>query len=564
MHLHLTLQGISEPGTWSVSKLSVYNEINRVPLAFVECDCETPPQLGAELTLVVAYGAGQVASITATNRTHWYVDNVRYTSYTSGVNHCWMSLLPDPVARQQVAPFAVNRQNAQEVISQRLTETAVTFQGPQELPTLQTLISQGETLEQLSRRLALDTNHAFRIFPQDAQWTLKWNENIRALSPGPESIVTNGVRLSSELQTSLEPGCQQLRLPGGYHEALREPAATKQLFHVQRPLHTGTSGEFSLQHGPAQTETLDELTAMHSQWFELTEIDTLMTLWQGCPVRDEANPLAEAATPIASLFLYDGQGAQDTASQSGGASELSGTQAALRRYKRHAGTARDDDTPQSTGWLCIALGVPRTHLPQEKALLEHILHSSQVRPLCEQLIQDMGGVQQNLRPPAPMHWGTLPAIVSNNPNNVHLGSVTRSEDLQRYLTRIWVRVLGTDTDVEVDWAIPFASHDNSGDGASSGGALTLVPENNTLGYLAFMGGNGAPFFYANTHYPNCMVSDRINPADYKHGLVTDGGLRVQETSRNIVIHAFVRVTLVAYRMLQNVGKKRTHSRPDTF
>ena len=138
--------------------------------------------------------------------------------------------------------------------------------------------------------------------------------------------------------------------------------------------------------------------------------------------------------------------------------------------------------------------------------------------------------------------------------------MTRSDDHRQYKTRIWVRIVGTDQDVEVDWAVPFASHNNALSGGGSGGDLVLVPEENTLGYVDFQGGNGAPLFYATTHYPVDMISDRLDALECKHGLITDQGLRIQETSRDIMIHAYLRLMSVTYRMAQKVGSKLRYSK----
>ena len=136
------------------------------------------------------------------------------------------------------------------------------------------------------------------------------------------------------------------------------------------------------------------------------------------------------------------------------------------------------------------------------------------------------------------------AIVANDPAGND--PIARTPDKSQYRTKIWVRPLGCDSDVLVDWATPFASEGGHGD-------LVLVPTANTLGFLLFQRGHGAPLFFASTHYRDVPVSKEIDPKLYKHGLVTDGGLVAHEVTKNTMVRAHNELRTKAANFKEIVG-----------
>lgn len=540
MNVDATL--ISSDGrTWPILAMALYTELGRFPRLFAQVEAPQSPGDGP-FTFVLGYSTNDAAALADLGKSLWYV---RAMQHAKSRDRYWLSLIADPGCDLQVCPFGANEQGAVELLTSRMDSGKTTWADGVASAEIEALVSYKETFEQLARRIALLTNDAFTVYSEsDDTWALKWGGALNKLAKDPDVVTSTGVRQLAEVEYVLEPQLQQVTLPCDYDEALRAVPAEKRVFTVSRLLQLGQSGTEAVTSGIAKNEEGADLCRLRARWYAFTEITAINDIWHWSAIHDETELANDHAVILSSLFLYDGKSVQ------------SGTQHAGALMMHLLGGCDAPSGDNGQGWVAYALAVPLDHIPQEKGLLDSLMARTGVHAIWQQLMQSMGCGYHDLAPRSTPPWGVLPAIVVNNPGAPENGPVSRSDDGMSYRTKIWVRILGVDGEIEIDWAVPFASHDNSVSGGGTGGDLILVPEENTLGYVAFLENQGAPFFYATTHYRDTPVSGRIDPTQYRHGLVTDNGLRIQETSKSILIQTKDLLTLQSRRMLQKLGKPK--------
>jgi hypothetical protein len=299
-------------------------------------------------------------------------------------------------------------------------------------------------------------------------------------------------------------------------------------------------------------ESLETLDTLQNRWIEITHSEALQALWVGgvvgsddasgsSPKRKRAesgpddyqDPAKEEYLVVSSLFLYDNGSSRTRVNH------------ARNILLEALGCATEDTDNGNPGWLACGLTVPLGQVPQDKIVLESMIAQAAPESIWARMVASMGCSYPDLcaHPAPPL--GPMMAIVVNAPTGKD--PIARTPDKSQYRTNIWVRPLGGHSDVLVDWATPFASEGGHGD-------LVLVPAANTLGFLLFQHGQGAPLFFATTHYRDVPVSKEIVPDTYKHGLVTDGGLVVHEFTKNSMVRAHVELRTKAANFKEIVGR----------
>jgi len=523
--------------------MALYTELGRFPRMFAQIETDIAPPIKDAYTFVLRRSTNDVASLADLSQTVWYVQNTRYSA---AQRRCWLVLSCDPTAELQVAPFVQNGQSAADILTPRMAYGAMNWSDTGAGHVFEAIVSGGETYEQLARRLARLAGEAFVLRPEAASWAMNWGGTLAGLQPGAgqAATVTEGVVRLQESRFSLESQLQQVTLPVAFDQALHTTPAAARVHTMLRHVQLGTLASEAINCDPPLAENGAPLVDLRANWYAFTEIEALDALWKWHCVADADEPGDEGAQPISTLFLYDGEPLSQRAHRTGElmAEALGGCDLGLKDKGR--------------GWLAYALAIPVEALPKDKQLVDGLLQRVGVHAIWQQLVQRMGCGQHGLCPVLGPALGTLPAIVVNNPKAPETGAVTRAADGMSYLTKIWVRVLGFNGELEVDWAVPFASHNNTDVGGAAGGDLILVPEENTLGYLSFLNTDGAPFFHAMTHYRDVGVSAHLDPTKYRHGLITEQGLKIAETGTNLLIQTRNLLTFEGWRALQKLGKAR--------
>ncbi|MDM0029788.1 hypothetical protein [Variovorax saccharolyticus] len=532
---------------WNVSALALYTELARFPRLFVKIDPQDTAFSGlGRFVLKLEYffeEQGQGAPM-ALDDSSWYVRSWRSLPNSSQL---WITFVADPGCDLQVRPFGCNRQGADTILMPHLDSTKTVWVDDLDAPGLaqiETLVSGGETFEQLARRVAALTNETFRVAPTaHATWSLNWATTVKALTPKSSQRIDEGIYLYAESQMLVEAHTQACFLPRDYSEALREVSEQARVFHVHRPVHYAEPLCEAVHFDVPRNEDNQVLPALCAHWYSLNEIGKVQDLWRW---RDIAAGDANGdAFVVGSLFLYEADDAH---------------QGLVNAASTFAALIGDRGAPPAVlntqGWSAYVFAVPAQRMPREKALLDHLIERSGLHAVWEGLLLGMGCGQQDLRVPEARALGILPAIVINNPTDTQSGPIARSEDGLTYRTRIWVRLPGFDGALEIDWATPFASRDNSANGGGAGGDLILVPEENSFGFVNFVGGHGSPLFFGMTHYPDVTASLYIDPAAHKHALILDGGLQLKETQRDVLIQTWDELVLRANRATQRLGERR--------
>lgn len=542
MPTNLYLEDLSSKYLWPLRSAAIFSEIETIPRLFVCIDSVVIPECQESYDLIMIDSDSPLA---AGKRMRWFATETHVTYEPTQIR---MTLVAEPSAAMQMSPFGENYKSAEEIISPRLDAKCVKWDGPKQDIRVDTFVSVHESLEQLIRRLARLMGRSFNFFSTDeGTWRLKWDESIARLYLSDLTVKTH-TRMRSSSTYQVEGNVRTTRLPNGYSENLRkltDPPTTKQVF---RLIQTAVSGDEAVSEASCVNENGESLRNVATQWFELSSLSSLMEVFRGAAIENSLGDATEQYFPLLSVFFYDSLGGD----KDGGLAH--GSRTANLEFEEFIG--RSENLPTiNRGWQAYSFAVPKTFVPKDKEVLMSVLHRSGAREFCRRVINRNGHNVEFLSAEPSPSWGTLPAIVSENPRNPASGSVSLSEDQQAYRTRIWIKLLGMADDLEVDWAIPFASHDNSQTGGGSGGDFILVPEKNSLGYVGFLDNNAAPFFFATTHFPDQFVSKNIWPQVLKHGLSISGGLALNEATSSILMHAYGRINLISASYRNQIGEK---------
>jgi hypothetical protein len=503
---------------------ALFSGVCRFPQLFVLVESEAPLAHG-RYSFTLEHVQPQMVQ-TPLLESSWHTLSIHQGEATRHL----LRLSADPDCLMQIRPFAANQQDAEALLTGRLGEH-IHWQGIEyEAKPLEALLSQSESLEQLARRVAQLTNDIFVLRPgiddgydtdatEKMQWRLSWANSAQALARAAQKTrVIDIGDISEQLRshTRLEPHLQQFTLPTHFDRALLEVSTHPRVRQVSRPVQLGTDGATALLHGPALNEKGEPLTGLHLRWCDIARTESLEALWRSGVIRGaEPDSSEHDALVLSSLFIYDNDAAHGR------------TNRAINDWFQWLGCEATDDR-SAQGWLACCLAMPLTQLPADKLLLASAIDSAQPEAIWSRMIERLGCGHQALSSPPVMAPGPVSAVVVNRPDGED--PVSRTRDKKHYRTKIWVRVLGTDADVEVDWATPLACYGGAGD-------LILVPEANTLGYLQCQQGFGAPLFYAMTHYRDDPVSGELDPGRHTHGLITNGGLLLREVNDETMIHA---------------------------
>ncbi len=526
----------SEGMEWPIFAMALHTGIGRFPRMFAQVESKVSPPPGA-LTFTLTESSNVAAAMADLSKSTWYVCACQVAV---GQGRCLLMLMPDAACTLQLAPFAANEEGPQGLLGGVFSSGEITWDG-ESRASIEAFVSLWETPENLARRISRLVNESFRLVPDVNQgWLMKWGSALPALmQPGLPPLQASA-SLLVETSHSLERSVQCVGVPCDFDEALHTTAGSggARSFLVHRPVQLGLSGSTAVSAEEPLSETGAALSTLDARWYALTDASELDALWRGSGIGTDLTQ----DVVLSSLFLYDGQ---SNGTRIGKASDLF--------MELLGGVAKMDHFGE--GWAAYALAVPAESVPRETALVERLIELNRVAPIWHALTRCIGCGLHSFEPVAPAWPAFWPAVAINHPLDPNSGTVSRSEDSLSYRTKIWIRMLGVDGDLEVDWATPFASHDNSAIGGGGGGDLLLVPEANTLGYVSFLGTSGTPFFHLNTHYHDVTASTRVNPREYKHGLVIDAGLRVEEKRKDILLKARARITLNAERLLDMVGSE---------
>ena len=517
-----------------VLALALYSELNRFPRLYVVVAVGMEGMqrvVPGALTLNITREFGGPTLPLAISRSTWHLVSTQTEPQTQS---CLLQLCAAPNPTLEVRAFARNDASAKELLASVL-EPYVPWREKAQVPArIEAFVSVGETFEQCARRLALLTNEAFRLCLNDAGgWQLDWSDRVLALGDAgaPE---TTGVTVVVQTEHPLESAIQRGSIPASPAPELASVSDATHAFFSFSAAQLGQSGATACAAEPAASENGESLTKLQTDLLAFTDVQGIFACWTQARVQAAGNP---EAVVLSSLFLYDGKPVDSCVSL------------ACQALVRHLGLRGDGSQLHAEGWSAYALAVPLSSLPADKRLLTRLMHTCALDDLWQRLVQTMGcGNQLFACTPANTLGGALLAVVAENPNAVECGAVSRSLDDQAYRSKIWVRLIGVDGVIEIDWALPFASHDNTAVGGRAGSELILVPEKNTLGYVSFLATTGAPFFHAMTHYRDTNASPHIQPADYRHGLVTDGNFCLRERGANVWLDLPDKMILTARQM----------------
>lgn len=557
MSIQATLR--TESGTtFSVIAAALFNGLCRFPQLFVVVESDDPlPHAAYSLTIDQI----QAESVqTPLLDTLWHTLAI----HRSDARHLlWLST--DPSCLQQVRPFGANDKGARDLLAQHLGRETVWNGVAYTDKPIEALISQNETLEQLARRVASYVNDVFVLRPNENRstaWGLHWGSSAGDIARSAR-LKINSAHAAEILRSTrrMEAELQRLSVPISFGDELLQSSTSARLRQTHRPVQLGQEAAVARTHGPALNETGANLEAPETRWFEITQSEGLRELWQGGVLSgrgDDARTGGEdqdESIVVSSLFLYDNGTSSARASmarniliQALGCESRNMSIDNQDRLDldqtRPRKRPRTDTSSDNQGWFACGLAVPLSHVPADKILLESIIEQASPEAIWSQMVASIGcslpDLGAHLAPPL----GPMMAIVVNDPSDTD--PIARTEDKSQYRTKIWVRPLGCDSNVLVDWATPFASHGGQGD-------LVLVPTAKTLGFLMFQRGHGAPMFFASTHYRDVPVSASIEPQSYKHGLATEGGLLMREVSKNSMVRAHNELRTKAQNFKEIVG-----------
>lgn len=449
-----------------------------------------------------------------------------------------ISLRSDALDHQQLGPFAANHQDAQTLLSRHLSPH-VSWQGVGYTPQpIEALISRGETLEQLARRVAQLTNAIFKLQALgETGWALQWASKADALvqvAQSKQNLISPGhTEMLQSNTTWLEASVQQLSVPSHFGEPLLTEPTGRRMHQLARMVQLGLGPDKALVQAPPQAEDAQSLVALHTQWSRLTQLESLPALWESGVVALDSGE--EAAIVVSSLFIYENDTREGR------------TGAALNDWAQFMGGESTLSMTAPQGWEACLLCVPLQHMPADKQLLEHAMDILQPDQLWSRMVERMGCGRQQLTPPPASMGGLWPAVVVNRADSED--PMGRSEDTTQYRSKIWVRPLGCDSAVEIDFATPIANRSDDGDGD-----FLLVPHANSLGFVLQQNHSGAPLFMGCTHYRDDLVSAELDPSDYRHGLVTDAGLLIREINETIKVDGADCVWLNSQNMKHDIGQ----------
>lgn len=465
-------------------------------------------------TFSLQSATNDVAALKTLAQSRWHLHRC---SSQSSTHQTLLELGPDPSAHLQVQPFASNAARVEDLVRPLLHPTGMRLVAPEDAPKIESLVSCGETLEQFASRLSRLTNSVYRVKPTGPDtWSMEWAASLSALSKGVAPY--RGSEIVST-EAVLEAGLQRVGIPT---DAAAELLLTGDEAFSEtdwQPVQLGWAGPDAVNFESPRNENGQALGTLRSEWNYLTDLGQVPLLWRGERMHLADDP--RSANVLASVFIY-------------GESEKS--LSVCKAIEQVLGGR--DHHQENQGWVCAALTVKPDHTPRSIGLVQRLLEDSRfddcLSGACQAIDLPQPLAHKSV-PAAP--YRNLPAIVIKNPLSPEKGPLSRTKDGMQYRTKIWVQILGVRGALEVDWAIPFASHDNTSTGGTLGGDHILVPSEFTYGFVSWIeaGCRGAPFFFATTHYRDAPVSDGIGKHGFTHGLVTNNGLLIHERSTDFDI-----------------------------
>lgn len=518
-----------------INTLVIWHQLNCFPRMLARIEDVNEVQAGP-LSFSLRCATNATAALRTLAQSRWYVHRRASQRITRQI---LLELGPEPRAHLQVQPFAANGASTEDLLKPLLHPTDLKLTAPPNAPTIEALVSCGETLEQLADRLGVMTDSVYRLKPLGPErWDMEWAESLNALSLG--TSFSTSVCQAHELvclESPIEPALQRVGIPSDAAGELLRTGDAGFSESSWQPVQLGWPGAQAVSFGPPQNLDGEPLHSLLADWAYITDIEQIPPLWAGARV-DVTDDVRRANT-LASLFVYGGESTVRQASQAleqvlGGRAELHDMQ----------------------GWLCASLTVRPGRTPRSSKLVRRLIEQARAQECQDQVVRAMG--LPAFTAPAGANaprFDNLPAVVVKNPMAPDKGPLTHTEDGLRYRTKIWVQILGVRGAVEVDWAIPFASHDNVATGGTLGGDMILVPAEFTYGFVSWVhaAGAGAPFFFATTHYRDAPVSKGIGQDGYTHGLVTHKGLLVHERSTNIEVVAYDTLNSRAFNTYHRSG-----------
>lgn len=509
----------------------VWSQLCRFPVMFARI--EGALQFGAgPFTFKLECATNDTAALKALAQSRWHLHRLVNQSSTQ---RTLLELVAEPGAHLQLHPFAMNDSSVEDVVRPLLHPTDVTFDGYADAPKIEALVSCGETLEQLCARLSVLTGSVHRVCADGAEhWNMEWASNLHTLTAGMTTC--QGHELTS-VECKLEPGLQRVGIPVEAASELLLTSDESYSATAWQPVQLGWVGSEAVSFAPPASEDGELLTSVLSDWGYLTDIEQVPLLWAGARATLSKN--VKDANVISTIFIYSSD-------------ELIVN--AINAIEKVLGGRPERQEAQD--WLCVSLSLRPQFSPQSTALLHRIMEVSGGQRVLEKVLYCLGlSSTLAMGGTTKQQFNNLPAVVVKNPLAPELGPVGRTEDGLRYRSKIWIQILGVRGPIEVDWAMPFASHDNATTGGTKGGDFVLVPSEFTLGYVSWVetGYKGAPLFFATTHYRDTPVSEGIGQNGYTHGLVTNKGLLVHERTSNIDIKARITLNLTAINMYDRSG-----------
>ena len=527
---------------------------------------------GTEIFLKFSFDAADPKLQLADLESRWFL-------LSSGVNliekRVKASFSCHPGAFSNVTSFAVNNVDVKTIV-ENYFDSSYQFNISIGLPLINTFVSYADTLELLFERLAKFTSSFFAFVPkyQDniVTWEIRWKKSILELKGSQHYNLNNDLvyggnlnniaqlmpSLSTEIDmhvfdTSvpleivniiIEPCVANIKYPNNFSGDIFENIDSQFSKNSSAPVYHSGSSEIPYYQMLVDAGGEDLTLDYHGVIAILKDYNCLKELFDFSLVNnfsEKTIKLEDAYFTVGYIFVFSATNAwkldaSHTVSPVGGSGYLS--ELILQPFSVIQYTL-----PSSL--LNISEHFFRDSMPRFKSVDYYDIYVKNLRILFDNTTQIPLDVRS-------VKYPICQAVIHKHPSKESMGPI-KLDDNGFYKTRIFVKIIGVNNPVEVDWAIPLASFNASHFGGGRGGDFVLVPEMGTIGYVMFLGNDGAPIFFLNSHYPELSTCIEAGKNQILHSLTTFYGISVISEASSISIETPSRLYLRSKRVVDDSG-----------
>jgi len=538
----------------NVTDVCMQVEINKFPRLTLSYSSDgVIPVQGTEIFFQISLDSNHDFSLHPTLSSRWFlissthnlVDNKIVASFS-----CHLG------AFSRLTAFALNNDSVGSIVKS-FFDSSYVFDVSDSLPVLDTFVSYYDSLEILFARVAKYTNSFFIFIPflpdesnsMISTWKIIWKKDILSLKSAyqPESFERSFFYTPPASLTcdSLQDGIHSFDIstPLYLNQFLIEPEISNIIFppEFSDSLFTNTSSTFSqfipatIHHNKRSSSDYHNLFVdtddhnlslnfhvIHSQLADFSylrhvfDFSIFLNFQRYHPHLSQSQPYF----PVGFIFSFSSSLADSDSFRSSinlrqfslPLNHLTIPEHTFRRLMSRLNSFKEYQSFLNSFHLLFD---HESQLPQDPNSIKY--------PICHAVTHD--------------HW---------SPDS--LGAI-RLDDKGFYKTRIAVKIIGVNNLVEVDWAIPLAAF-NSVDSGIGGGDFILVPEKGTLGYILFLGDDGSPVFFLNSHFPPNSSVVKAADDNIVHCLKTIHGLSIISDQGCVNIGANHRLHLRAKRIVE--------------